>query len=209
MSVGWDSLPCYGLHFRTLDIAHRLEMVRIMIQKLKCNVFMLSYRGSVLLARFLSLSSLEFLIREQNIPINIYKTNIVRDYVTCIGFPLLRRMLCKELHDRSPVNVTTSEPCIHMHPAWKLHKGALRVTGSRFGIQHFHVKWRDHLILQPREEKYRLFDLFLFQNQLISELLENQLMTHFLASKFMAAWSLRYINAICLFESISNGVCKL
>ncbi|KAH0907010.1 hypothetical protein HID58_038837 [Brassica napus] len=45
MSVGWDSLPCYGLHFRTLDIAHRLEMVRIMIQKLKCNVFMLSYRG--------------------------------------------------------------------------------------------------------------------------------------------------------------------
>ncbi|KAG5408791.1 hypothetical protein IGI04_005110 [Brassica rapa subsp. trilocularis] len=27
------------------DIAHRLEMVRIMIQKLNCNVFMLSYRG--------------------------------------------------------------------------------------------------------------------------------------------------------------------
>uniref|UniRef100_A0A803MGA2 AB hydrolase-1 domain-containing protein n=1 Tax=Chenopodium quinoa TaxID=63459 RepID=A0A803MGA2_CHEQI len=27
------------------DIAHRLEMVRIMIQKLQCNVFMLSYRG--------------------------------------------------------------------------------------------------------------------------------------------------------------------
>ncbi|CAN6863622.1 unnamed protein product [Brassica oleracea] len=27
------------------NIAHRLEMVRIMIQKLKCNVFMLSYRG--------------------------------------------------------------------------------------------------------------------------------------------------------------------
>ncbi|KAK4479046.1 hypothetical protein RD792_014557 [Penstemon davidsonii] len=27
------------------DIAHRLEMVRIMIQRLQCNVFMLSYRG--------------------------------------------------------------------------------------------------------------------------------------------------------------------
>ncbi|CAA7059023.1 unnamed protein product [Microthlaspi erraticum] len=27
------------------NIAHRLEMVRIMIQRLKCNVFMLSYRG--------------------------------------------------------------------------------------------------------------------------------------------------------------------
>ncbi|CAI0387434.1 unnamed protein product [Linum tenue] len=27
------------------DIAHRLEMVRIMLQKLQCNVFMLSYRG--------------------------------------------------------------------------------------------------------------------------------------------------------------------
>ncbi|KAI7727691.1 hypothetical protein M8C21_008154 [Ambrosia artemisiifolia] len=27
------------------DIAHRLEMVRIMLQKLHCNVFMLSYRG--------------------------------------------------------------------------------------------------------------------------------------------------------------------
>uniref|UniRef100_A0A2P2KS19 Protein bem46 isoform X2 n=1 Tax=Rhizophora mucronata TaxID=61149 RepID=A0A2P2KS19_RHIMU len=27
------------------NIAHRLEMVRIMIQKLHCNVFMLSYRG--------------------------------------------------------------------------------------------------------------------------------------------------------------------
>ncbi|XP_048490395.1 alpha/beta hydrolase domain-containing protein WAV2 isoform X2 [Beta vulgaris subsp. vulgaris] len=27
------------------NIAHRLEMVRIMIQKLQCNVFMLSYRG--------------------------------------------------------------------------------------------------------------------------------------------------------------------
>ncbi|RYR77231.1 hypothetical protein Ahy_A01g001685 [Arachis hypogaea] len=28
-----------------LDIAHRLEMVRIMLQQLQCNVFMLSYRG--------------------------------------------------------------------------------------------------------------------------------------------------------------------
>ncbi|GFY98491.1 alpha/beta-Hydrolases superfamily protein [Actinidia rufa] len=27
------------------DIAHRLEMVRIMLQRLQCNVFMLSYRG--------------------------------------------------------------------------------------------------------------------------------------------------------------------
>jgi len=27
----------------TLDIAHRLEFVRIMLQKLHCNVFMLSY----------------------------------------------------------------------------------------------------------------------------------------------------------------------
>lgn len=31
-----------------LDIAHRLEMVRIMLQQLQCNVFMLSYRGYVL-----------------------------------------------------------------------------------------------------------------------------------------------------------------
>lgn len=45
--VGWDSLHCNGLDLRTSDIAHRLEMVRIMIQRLKCNVFMLSYRGSV------------------------------------------------------------------------------------------------------------------------------------------------------------------
>lgn len=29
------------------DIAHRLEMVRMMLQKLHCNVFMLSYRGYV------------------------------------------------------------------------------------------------------------------------------------------------------------------
>ena len=29
------------------NIAHRLEMVRIMIQRLQCNVFMLSYRGYV------------------------------------------------------------------------------------------------------------------------------------------------------------------
>ncbi|KAK6139633.1 hypothetical protein DH2020_026617 [Rehmannia glutinosa] len=29
----------------TTDIAHRLEMVRIMLQRLQCNVFMLSYRG--------------------------------------------------------------------------------------------------------------------------------------------------------------------
>ncbi|KAK3040406.1 hypothetical protein RJ639_026811 [Escallonia herrerae] len=28
-----------------IDIAHRLEMVRIMLQRLRCNVFMLSYRG--------------------------------------------------------------------------------------------------------------------------------------------------------------------
>ncbi|GFP79498.1 protein bem46 [Phtheirospermum japonicum] len=28
-----------------IDIAHRLEMVRVMLQKLQCNVFMLSYRG--------------------------------------------------------------------------------------------------------------------------------------------------------------------
>lgn len=155
-----------------------------------------------------NVSSLEFLIREQNIPINIYKTNIVRDYVTCISFPLLRRMFYKELHDRSPVDVTTSEPCIHMHPTWKLHKGALRVTGSRFGIQHFHVKWRDHLILQPGEEKYRLLDLFLFQNQLISELVENQLMTHFLASRFMAAWSLA-IWMYSAYLSHFDGICKL
>ncbi|KAK6120382.1 hypothetical protein DH2020_045862 [Rehmannia glutinosa] len=29
----------------TTDIAHRLEMVRIMLQRLQCNIFMLSYRG--------------------------------------------------------------------------------------------------------------------------------------------------------------------
>ncbi|GAU33169.1 hypothetical protein TSUD_206280 [Trifolium subterraneum] len=29
----------------TTDIAHRLEMVRVMLQQLQCNVFMLSYRG--------------------------------------------------------------------------------------------------------------------------------------------------------------------
>jgi hypothetical protein len=28
-----------------LDIAHRLEFVRLMMQRLQCNVFMLSYRG--------------------------------------------------------------------------------------------------------------------------------------------------------------------
>lgn len=36
------TLTCFPI-----DIAHRLEMVRIMIQKLQCNVFMLSYRGYV------------------------------------------------------------------------------------------------------------------------------------------------------------------
>lgn len=35
----WIPLSCY------VDIAHRLEVVRIMLQKLDCNVFMLSYRG--------------------------------------------------------------------------------------------------------------------------------------------------------------------
>ncbi|CAI0387806.1 unnamed protein product [Linum tenue] len=34
-----------GSILRLADIAHRLEMVRIMLQKLQCNVFMLSYRG--------------------------------------------------------------------------------------------------------------------------------------------------------------------
>ncbi|KAL3744700.1 hypothetical protein ACJRO7_013897 [Eucalyptus globulus] len=34
-----------SLTFTSTDIAHRLEMVRIMLQKLQCNVFMLSYRG--------------------------------------------------------------------------------------------------------------------------------------------------------------------
>lgn len=36
----------------SIDIAHRLEFVRIMMQRLECNVFMLSYRGCV---RLLSL----------------------------------------------------------------------------------------------------------------------------------------------------------
>lgn len=34
-----------GLDGLTADIAHRLEMVHIMLQRLQCNVFMLSYRG--------------------------------------------------------------------------------------------------------------------------------------------------------------------
>lgn len=38
----------------TPDIAHRLEMVRIMLQRLNCNVFMLSYRGYVLAVYFMS-----------------------------------------------------------------------------------------------------------------------------------------------------------
>ncbi|KAI3878865.1 hypothetical protein MKW92_019653 [Papaver armeniacum] len=33
------------LHCYSSDIAHRFEMVSIMLQKLQCNVFMLSYRG--------------------------------------------------------------------------------------------------------------------------------------------------------------------
>lgn len=33
-----------SLHL-TIDIAHRLEFIRVMLQKLQCNVFMLSYRG--------------------------------------------------------------------------------------------------------------------------------------------------------------------
>lgn len=37
------------LHQITTDIAHRLEMVRIMLERLQCNVFMLSYRGYVYL----------------------------------------------------------------------------------------------------------------------------------------------------------------
>jgi len=53
MSVSWDTLSCYDLDLRITDIAHRLEMVRIMIQKLKCNVFMLSYRGLVSVCWFL------------------------------------------------------------------------------------------------------------------------------------------------------------
>ncbi|OIV99738.1 hypothetical protein TanjilG_26076 [Lupinus angustifolius] len=34
-----------SLDCQPLDIAHRLEMVRVMLQQLKCNVFLLSYRG--------------------------------------------------------------------------------------------------------------------------------------------------------------------
>nr|GMC61545.1 protein bem46 isoform X1 [Ipomoea batatas]GMD86254.1 protein bem46 isoform X1 [Ipomoea batatas] len=36
---------CWNLNQSTSDIAHRLEMVRILLQRLNCNVFMLSYRG--------------------------------------------------------------------------------------------------------------------------------------------------------------------
>ncbi|CAN1337909.1 Alpha/beta hydrolase domain-containing protein WAV2 [Linum perenne] len=41
----WMKLKSFSLNYRLTDIAHRLEMVRIMLQKLQCNVFMLSYRG--------------------------------------------------------------------------------------------------------------------------------------------------------------------
>lgn len=108
------------------------------------------------------------LLCEQNISRNIsVKQNCswkLGDHLTCIVFPFLRRMLFKKLHVCFPVNLTTWQPCIHMHPTWKLHKCALRVTGSCFCIQHFHVKWRDHLILQSREEKHWLFDLSLLQD---------------------------------------------
>ncbi|KAF4363555.1 hypothetical protein F8388_002096 [Cannabis sativa] len=38
----WE-YPTY--YYRRRNIAHRLDMVRIMLQRLQCNVFMLSYRG--------------------------------------------------------------------------------------------------------------------------------------------------------------------
>ncbi|XP_019463637.1 PREDICTED: protein bem46-like isoform X3 [Lupinus angustifolius] len=40
VQYGFEGLDC-----QPLDIAHRLEMVRVMLQQLKCNVFLLSYRG--------------------------------------------------------------------------------------------------------------------------------------------------------------------
>lgn len=43
-------IPFGHLYLLPADIAHRLEMVRIMIQRLQCNVFMLSYRGYALVA---------------------------------------------------------------------------------------------------------------------------------------------------------------
>lgn len=102
------------------------------------------------------------LLCEQNIKA------LIRQKLREITLPFLRCIFFKELNVCFPVNVTTRQPCIHMHPTWKLHKGALRVTGSRFRIQHFHMKWRDHLILQSREKKHRLFDLSLSQNQFIT-----------------------------------------
>ncbi|CAN1805902.1 Alpha/beta hydrolase domain-containing protein WAV2 [Linum perenne] len=44
-NAGRMKLKSFSLNYRLTDIAHRLEMVRIMLQKLQCNVFMLSYRG--------------------------------------------------------------------------------------------------------------------------------------------------------------------
>ncbi|KAI3904221.1 hypothetical protein MKW92_040866, partial [Papaver armeniacum] len=38
-------LPFLFSQEKAVNIAHRFEMVRIMLQKLQCNVFMLSYRG--------------------------------------------------------------------------------------------------------------------------------------------------------------------
>lgn len=73
--------------------------------------------------------------------------------------PVLRNILFQKQLNRSPIVITTSQPCVHMHAGWKLLKGTPPVMCSCFSIQHSHVDWRNHFILQSREEKDWLFDL--------------------------------------------------
>lgn len=72
---GW--IPIFLPWLPALDIAHRLEMVRIMIQRLQCNVFMLSYRGYVF---YLNVAS-------ASIPFNIFQQQICSlIYIYCCYF---------------------------------------------------------------------------------------------------------------------------